>query len=93
MNVFSLLPYRASVYLGIIALLAIFAGSAGWYHTVRLRLHVWHAESAIHALERERQQLISEIRRLSEHPMTREKIAREQLQLGRPDELIYCINR
>ena len=73
----------------IILLLCLLGGAAGWYHTIRMRMYVWRTERVIAQLSHERQSLIAESRRLSAHPLMREKCARELLQLGHDNETIY----
>ena len=75
---------------GFAGLMWLLGSSAGWYHTLRVRAHVRNTQDAIAALQSERDALIASIAACT--PLTRERIAREQLQLGRDNEIVYRLN-
>jgi cell division protein FtsB len=66
-------------------------GDKGLMETVRARRQYADLAAALSALRQQNAQLRDEIRRLKEDPGTIESIAREELNLIRPGELLFVI--
>jgi len=70
--------------------LAIF-GDGGWLAVHRARGDVLHLQEEIARLREENKQLRQEIADLRTDPSTLERIARDELGMGRPGEVVYEI--
>ncbi|MBI2876383.1 MAG: septum formation initiator family protein [Candidatus Tectomicrobia bacterium] len=64
-------------------------GERGWLELRRARQEKAHMQEQIQGLERENQVLRREIAALREDPYLVEKIAREELGLVKPGEIVY----
>jgi cell division protein FtsB len=73
------------------SLLNALFGDRGLIELVKSRDELQSLEQDIAALEAETQQLLEEIRALKTSPLAIERLAREQLGLAKPDELILLI--
>jgi cell division protein FtsB len=67
------------------------AGDGGFFEVYRFNRHLQHVESRIQALEVENERLRTQVTRLRSDPYQIEKLAREDLGLVRPDEIIFEI--
>jgi cell division protein FtsB len=74
----------------LLSLLAI-AGERGFFEVYRFSRHLQHVESRIQALEVENERLRMQVTGLRSDPYQIEKLAREDLGLVRPDEIIFEI--
>lgn len=82
---------RFALAAGVIIGLWLLSGQAGWYHFMRLRLHIRQLRNDIATLRIEREELRVRTRRFIDDATMKERVAREQLQLGYPDEIIYTL--
>jgi cell division protein FtsB len=73
-----------------LSLLAI-AGERGFFEVYQFSRHLQHVESRIQALEVENERLRMQVTKLRSDPYQIEKLAREDLGLVRPDEIIFEI--
>lgn len=72
------------------ALLWVLGASSGWYHTLQLRRQVSRLERALATLAAERNELTRAIRHHTSYAtIATERYAREQLQLGKSNEVVY----
>gem|GEM_PF-5621786 len=60
---------------------------------MQLKLHIRHVQAQINGLAKERAALIRHTRRFLKDATMKERIARERLLLGYPDELIYIVKK
>jgi cell division protein FtsB len=74
----------------LLSLLAI-AGERGFFEVYQFSRHLQHVESRIQALEVENERLRMQVTKLRSDPYQIEKLAREDLGLVRPDEIIFEI--
>jgi cell division protein FtsB len=74
----------------LLSLLAI-AGERGFFEVYQFSRHLQHVESRIQALEVENERLRMQVTGLRSDPYQIEKLAREDLGLVRPDEIIFEI--
>ncbi len=74
----------------LLSLLAV-AGERGFFEVYRFSRHLKHVESRIRALEAENERLRRQAIRLRSDPAQVEKLAREDLGLALPDEIIFEI--
>ena len=74
----------------LLSLLAI-AGERGFFEVYQFSRHLQHVESRIQALEVENERLREQVTGLRSDPYQIEKLAREDLGLVRPDEIIFEI--
>jgi cell division protein FtsL len=74
----------------LLSLLAI-AGERGFFEVYQFSRHLERVESQIRVLEEENQRLRKQVTRLGSDPDQVEKLAREDLGLARPDEIIFEI--
>jgi cell division protein FtsB len=74
----------------LLSLLAV-AGERGFFEVYRFSSHLGRVESRIRALEKENARLQVEVMGLRNDPYQVEKLAREDLGLARPDEIIFEI--
>jgi cell division protein FtsB len=74
----------------LLSLLAV-AGERGFFEVYRFSRHLKHVESRIRALEEENGRLRRQVIGLRSDPDQVEKLAREDLGLARPDEIIFEI--
>src|SRR5262245_6186265 len=74
----------------LLSLLAI-AGERGFFEVYQFSRHLTHVESRIRALEEENERLRIHVTGLRSDPYQVEKLAREDLGLARPDEIIFEI--
>jgi cell division protein FtsL len=74
----------------LLSLLAI-AGERGFFEVYQFSRHLERVESQIRVLEEENQRLRKQVTRLGSDPEQVEKLAREDLGLARPDEIIFEI--
>lgn len=72
------------------ALLWLLGASSGWYHTLQLRRQVNRLERGLAHLAEERNQLTAAVRHHTNYPViATERYARDTLQLGGVQEIIY----
>ncbi|MEW6162743.1 MAG: septum formation initiator family protein [Nitrospirota bacterium] len=69
--------------------ISLIFGDMGLLRYVELNKRKAHLERQIKEMERENEQLRSEIKSLKEDPFYKEKHAREEFGLARPDEYIF----
>ena len=74
----------------LLSLLAI-AGERGFFEVYQFSRHLEHVENQIRVLEEENKRLRMQVIGLGSDPAQVEKIAREDLGLARPDEIIFEI--
>ena len=74
----------------LLSLLAM-AGERGFFEVYQFSRHLQHVESRIQALEVENERLRMQVTKLRSDPYQIEKLAREDLGLVRPDEIIFEI--
>ena len=74
----------------LLSLLAM-AGERGFFEVYQFNRHLQHVESRIQALEVENERLRMQVTKLRSDPYQIEKLAREDLGLVRPDEIIFEI--
>jgi cell division protein FtsB len=74
----------------LLSLLAI-AGDGGFFEVYQFNRHLQHAERRIQALEVENERLRTQVTGLQSDPYQIEKLARQDLGLVRPDEIIFEI--
>ena len=74
----------------LLSLLAM-AGDRGFFEVYQFNRHLQHVESRIQALEVENERLRLQVTGLRSDPYQIEKLAREDLGLVRPDEIIFEI--
>jgi cell division protein FtsB len=74
----------------LLSLLAM-AGDRGFFEVYQFSRHLQHIEGRIQALEVENERLRMQVTRLRSDPYQIEKLAREDLGLVRPDEIIFEI--
>ena len=76
----------------LLSLLAM-AGDRGFFEVYQFNRHLQHVERRIQALEAENERLRTQVTGLRSDPYQMEKLAREDLGLVRPDEIIFEIGR
>ncbi len=74
----------------LLSLLAM-AGERGFLEVYAFSRHLERIESQIHTLEEQNKSLRSQVTGLQSDPYQIEKLAREDLGLARPDELVFEI--
>jgi cell division protein FtsB len=74
----------------LLSLLAM-AGERGFFEVYQFNRHLQHVESRIQALEVENERMRLQLTGLRSDPYQIEKLAREDLGLVRPDEIIFEI--
>jgi cell division protein FtsB len=74
----------------LLSLLAM-AGERGFFEVYQFNRHLQHVESRIQALEVENERMRLQLTGLQSDPYQIEKLAREDLGLVRPDEIIFEI--
>ena len=74
----------------LLSLLAM-AGERGFFEVYQFNRHLQHVESRIQALEVENERMRLQVTGLRSDPYQIEKLAREDLGLVRPDEIIFEI--
>jgi cell division protein FtsB len=74
----------------LLSLLAM-AGERGFFEVYQFNRHLRHVESRIQALEVENERMRLQVIGLRSDPYQIEKLAREDLGLVRPDEIIFEI--
>ena len=74
----------------LLSLLAM-AGDRGFFEVYQFNRHLQHVESRIQALEVENERMRLQLTGLRSDPYQIEKLAREDLGLVRPDEIIFEI--
>ena len=74
----------------LLSLLAM-AGDRGFFEVYQFHRHLQHIENRIQALEVENERLRTQVTGLRSDPYQIEKLAREDLGLVRPDEIIFEI--
>jgi cell division protein FtsB len=74
----------------LLSLLAM-AGERGFFEVYQFNRHLQHVESRIQALEVENERMRLQLTGLRSDPYQIEKLAREELGLVRPDEIIFEI--
>jgi len=74
----------------LLSLLAM-AGDRGFFEVYQFNRHLQHVESRIQALEVENERMRLQVTGLRSDPYQIEKLAREDLGLVRPDEIIFEI--
>jgi cell division protein FtsB len=74
----------------LLSLLAV-AGDRGFFEVYQFSRHLRQVESRIQALEEENERLRMQVTGLRSDPYQMEKLAREDLGLVRPDEVIFEI--
>jgi cell division protein FtsB len=74
----------------LLSLLAL-AGDRGFFEVYQFHHHLRHVESRIQALEVENERLRTQVTGLRGDPYQIEKLAREDLGLVRPDEIVFEI--
>ena len=74
----------------LLSLLAM-AGERGFFEVYQFNRHLQHVESRIQALEVENERMRLQLTGLRSDPYQMEKLAREDLGLVRPDEIIFEI--
>jgi cell division protein FtsB len=74
----------------LLSLLAV-AGDRGFLEVYQFSRHLRHVENRIQALEEENERLRMQVTGLRSDPYQIEKLAREDLGLVRPDEIIFEI--
>ena len=74
----------------LLSLLAL-AGDRGFFEVYQFQRHLRHVESRIQALEAENERLRAQVTGLRSDPFQIEKLAREDLGLVRPDEIVFEI--
>ena len=74
----------------LLSLLAM-AGERGFFEVYKFSRHLKHVERRIQALEEETERLLRQVTGLRSDPAQVEKLAREDLGLARPDEIIFEI--
>jgi len=77
-------------YFLLLSLLAM-AGERGFFEVYQFNRHLQHVESRIQALEVENERMRLQLTGLRSDPYQIEKLAREDLGLVRPDEIIFEI--
>lgn len=60
-------------------------------HALRLQRRVQQMHRSVMQLSAERDELVATVRQYQVTPFAHEKTAREWLQLGRPDEIVYRV--
>jgi cell division protein FtsB len=74
----------------LLSLLAL-AGDRGFFEVYQFQRHLRHVERRIQALEAENERLRTQVTGLRSDPFQIEKLAREDLGLVRPDEIVFEI--
>jgi cell division protein FtsB len=74
----------------LLSLLAM-AGDRGFFEVYQFNRHLQHVERRIQTLEVENERLRTQVTGLRSDPYQMEKLAREDLGLVRPDEIIFEI--
>jgi cell division protein FtsB len=74
----------------LLSLLAL-VGERGFFEVYQFSRHLKHVESRLRALEEENERLRRQVTGLRSDPAQVEKLAREDLGLVRPDEIIFEI--
>ena len=67
------------------------AGDRGFFEVYQFHRHLQHVESRIQTLEAENERLRTQVTGLQSDPYQIEKLAREDLGLVRPDEIVFEI--
>jgi cell division protein FtsB len=79
------------VFVTVVLLVDALVGDKGFMDTMRARREHVDAAARLDALKRENQRLREDVRRLRDDPGTIESIAREELGLIRPGEMLFII--
>ena len=79
------------VFLGCVLLLDAVFGERGFFQTIRSRQDLLRVEREISELARENAELRGEVHRLQEDPATLELVARQDLGLARPGEVLVVL--
>jgi cell division protein FtsB len=79
------------VFVTVVLMVDALVGDKGFLDTMRARRQHLETAARVEALKRENQRLREEVRRLLDDPGTIESIAREELGLIRPGEMLFII--
>ena len=79
------------MFLGCVLLLDAVFGERGLFQTIRSRQDLLRVEREISDLARENAELRGEVRRLLQDPATLELVARQDLGLARPGEVLVVL--
>jgi len=82
---------RVLVFVMVVVLVDALFGERGLAQTIRAQQEYGQAAAALSVLKRQNAGLREEARRLAEDPATIESIAREELGLIRPDEVLVML--
>lgn len=79
------------VFVALVLLVDALVGEKGLMESLRARRQYREVEAGLAAIQRENRRLLEEARRLREDPAAIEAVAREQLGLIRPGEVLFII--
>jgi cell division protein FtsB len=79
------------VFVSVVLVVDALIGDKGLVRSLQARQHYRDVAASLEALRRDNAKLREEVRRLNEDPATIESVAREQLGLIRPGEIVFIL--
>ncbi len=85
---FKILVFAIVAAMGLVGYVTLF-GNEGWFAYRRLSLAETQMRQEVFTLKQKNHQLVSEIYRLKHDPDYMERVIRRELNMGKPDELVF----
>jgi cell division protein FtsB len=79
------------VFVTVVLVVDALVGEKGLMESMRARRHYREVAASLEALQRENDRMTEEVRRLTDDPATIESVARQELGLMRPGEVLFII--